>query len=184
MLKLFVNYLIKQSSLKKVILGIIIILIFNIILFPFFPKLFHVASFPTSWILDLRFSYTSDILYTIFDNLGIEGRKVYQLSEIFVDFPYAVFYGFVYSFMIVLLLKKTNLTTNSYLILIPFGISFFDILENIGLVSLLYSYPKKLTYLVNITSLTTSCKWIFAILTVIIAIYLISKQKKGKNKPK
>ena len=181
MLKQFINYITQQANFKKVIIGIIIIIVFNTFLFPLFPRLFNVSEFPINSTLDLKFSYTTDVVYSIFNDLGAKGRKVYLLSEIFVDFPYAIFYGFVYSFIIVLLLKNTNIATNSYLVIIPFGISFFDILENIGLISLLYNYPKIITYLVNTSSLATSIKWTFAMLTFVVIVYLFIKQRKKQT---
>lgn len=177
MIQRFIKFIQINTSTRKVVLGLLIILLVNTILFPFFPKLMGLASFSIHNILDLKLSYTPDIVYSLFSQLEEDGRNVYKSSTLFIDMPYAIFYGFVYSFSLVLLLKKTSFSDNSFLILVPFGISFFDILENIGILSLLYHYPTRLNHLVVSTSLATSLKWLFAVLSILLLIILLFKQK-------
>ena len=169
-MNLLYSILNKYTSKKNILIGILSIITFNVFLLPKFSELFLNTKIDIKSILDVKFSYTTTIAYTLFENLGVEGREAYKLSELFVDIPYAIIYGFTYAFLIIFLLKINKITTLNYLILAPLLIGFFDILENIGIVIMLTKYPIKLVGICNLTSIFTSLKWIFAIITFIIVL--------------
>ncbi len=163
----------KYANKKNIFIGVVIIILFNVVFLPMFPKLFTNQEIPLESILDLKFSYSSETSYQIFSNLGNEGRKIYRLSEIIVDTPYAVIYGFIYALIIFILLKNNKLNGFIYLSIVPFLISFFDVLENTGVIIMISNYPKKLETINNLASLFTSLKWIFAGITFLIIIGLL-----------
>jgi len=167
---LLYHFLNKYTSKKNILIGIFLIIIFNVLLLPKFSELFLSTKIAIKSILDIKFSYTTAIAYTLFENLGKEGRNAYKLSELFVDIPYAIIYGFTYAFIIIFLLKLNKIKRLNFLILTPLLISFFDILENTGIIVMLTKYPVKLDTLCNLTSIFTSLKWIFAIITFIIVL--------------
>jgi len=155
----------KYGSKKNIIFGIFIIIVFNVILFPKFAELFLGVKIDIKSILDVKFSYTTTMAYTLFNHLGKDGRNAYKLSELLIDIPYAIIYGFVYTFILNSFKKLKNYKA---LILVPLLISFFDLLENSGIIFMLTKYPIKLAIICNLTSIFTSLKWIFAIVTFVL----------------
>lgn len=169
----FFNFLTLHATKKNITIGILLILFFNLVLLPEFPKLFLENNTEINSILDLKFSYAVNQAYHILETLGENGRNAYKLNILFIDMPYALTYGFVYAFIILMLLKTTTLKKLNYLYLIPFFISWFDILENSGIVLMLQKYPIKLDNICNVTSIFTSLKWIFATITFLIIVTLL-----------
>lgn len=174
-MKSFIYFLTTYTTKRNITIGIILIVIFNVMLLPKFPKLVSTKKVAVKSILDLKFSYTADTVYTIFEDLGEIGRNAYQSSEIIIDFPYAIIYGFTYAFLILFLLKINKLYKLYYLSLVPFFISWFDILENTGILIMLSKYPTKLETICNLTSTFTSLKWVFAGFTFLIIFSNILK---------
>ncbi len=148
---------------RNIIIGIAIILMVNFVFFP--------LSVNTEYILDTHFGFPAYEVKRIFSALGVEGRKQYLLATIFIDIPYAIVYGFTLMFIIARFSKnKTSL------ILLPLFISFFDLLENTGIILLLTSYPHIDNDIVVFTSVANALKWIFAIITgVTLLLLLLSK---------
>jgi len=168
----FFNFLTVHATKRNIIIGVLLIIIFNVLLLPKFPKLFSESNTEINAILDLKFSYTINEAYLLIENLGENGRNTYKLITLFIDFPYALMYGFVYAFIIIMLLNTTTLKRLNYICLAPFFISWFDVLENSGIILILLKYPTKLTAICNLTSIFTSLKWIFATITFLIIVTL------------
>lgn len=164
------NSLQAKSTITNIVIGIGIILFFNLILFPFLPKLIADTSFSVKNILDVRFSYSPGLVYSVFTELGSDGRRIYLLSEVLFDLPYAVLYGFIYAILIIKLYENSKNYAVKYLFLFPFGISLFDILENTGIILMLKTFPDINDKLVFYTSAFTSIKWIFAIIVAAIVL--------------
>ncbi len=170
----------KYESKKNLLIGFGILLLVNLVLFPMFPKLFSIEISPNE-ILDLKFGYNHLEVQHIFDNLQENGRSAYKLSTIFIDIPYLIFYSFYYAVLLNYLFKKKQLNKFTFLILLPFCIGIFDLFENIGIISLLNSYPILDNNIILLSSLATILKWSFAILTVILLFFLVMKKKPEVN---
>jgi len=168
----FFNFLKLYATKRNIIIGILLIVLFNVLLLPEFSKLFFKCSIDINSILDLKFSYTITEAYFLIENLRENGRNTYKLTLLLIDFPYALMYGFVYAFIIIKLLNRTTLKRFYYLSVAPFLISWFDVLENSGIILMLSKYPTKLNVICNLTSIFTSLKWIFAAITFLIIISL------------
>ncbi len=169
----------KYATKKVIYYGFSIILFVNFIVFPFFPKLFSGTEIPIDKILDLQFGFTTDFAYQLFDILGKSGQKAYLYFGVFVDIPYMIVYGFTYAILILFLLKKKQLYQRfSYLIFIPIFAAFFDLLENVGIISLLVNYPTKYPLICTITSFVNQLKWISAIVILVIIIALLFRKKR------
>ncbi|NOR27374.1 MAG: hypothetical protein GQ540_02480 [Lutibacter sp.] len=168
----FFNFLTVHATKRNIRIGVLLILLFNILLLPEFSKLFSENNIKINAILDLKFSYTINEAYLLIENLGENGRNTYKYKTLFIDFPYALMYSFVYAFIIIMLLNTTTLKRINYVCLAPFFISWFDVLENSGIILMLLKYPTKLTAICNLTSIFTSLKWIFAAITFLIIVTL------------
>ncbi len=156
------------------ITGFIFILFINLIAFPLFPKLFSKNFVSTTNILDLQFGYNIDKVFEILNNLHRQGREIYFYSTLFVDTPYALFYGFFYAVIFYSLLKNTGkLKRLKFLIFFPFLISISDLLENLFTLVFIRKYPNISPNLIHFGSLFNQMKWIFSLISLLIFLYLI-----------
>ncbi len=172
----FYNYLHGKSNVTNIVAGIGFIFLVNFILFPYVPELITGTTFAIKNILDLRFSYSPQFVEQLFVELENTGRNTYLLSTLLLDFPYAIVYGFVYAIIIIKLFANAQNYAVKILFILPFGISFFDILENAGIVIMLLNFPEINSRLVLFSSVFTSFKWVMAIIVVcIIFIGVIRK---------
>jgi len=174
----------KNASKPNIIYGLLFIVFIITIGFPLFPKLFTDQTIPIKTILDLQFGFTPEFAHELLDNLQDDGRKAYRLTTLFVDIPYALIYGFIYSFILVVLLKKTkNWSKYKLIILVPLLISLFDLLENVGILLLIKTYPNTSTSISVFTSWSNQLKWIFAFITFLLVLFniIILTAKKFKK---
>lgn len=160
----------QKTTNKNMITGLLFIGLFNAFLLPILPSLLWQSQITIDNILDLKFSYSVDEVYILFDEIGFQGRKDYKLSTLLIDMPYALIYSFTYAFIVFKLLKINDSLKYKFYVFIPFGIGFFDVLENIAIITMLISYPIKLNLIAIIASYATSIKWIFALLTVVVIL--------------
>ena len=167
--------LIKKAANKKFIsIGLTIILFINLIVFPLFSKFSHTGSLHNK-ILDLRFGFSYDDVLKLMSELEENGRRMYEISILFIDTPYALFYPWVYAAIFWMILQKKNLLQLKKYVFLPFFIGFFDILENMGILYFIHSYPKEFLEPVDLFSLFNRLKWIFALINFIFLIYLLIK---------
>ena len=167
----FINFITNRSNSKNIILGIIFILLVNLVIFPFFSS----ENVNAGNILDLHFGFSVKDVLNILSEMKQEGRKMYLLTTLLIDTPYAIIYGFVYAIIIVALLKKKITKANQYLIFTPFFISLFDLLENSGIVYFILKYPNINSFASTSVSFFNQLKWIFATITLLIVLFLVIK---------
>jgi hypothetical protein len=182
MLDSLIRFFIIYSRPKIIISGFLLIIMVNLVLFPYFASLMG-NHFTIESILDLQFGFENSYVQRLLNYLGKKGRNAYLYSTLFVDIPYLIIYGFTYAFLIAYFAKKKRKDSSywNYLILLPLLISFFDLLENIGIVYLLkhpFSYQEKW---IPFISLANQMKWIFAGLTLsgFLLLLLYKKPKKS-----
>jgi len=176
------QFLLRHSTKKSIYLGLIFILFINLIAFPLFPKLFFGSPIPVGEILDTQFGFSEEYVHNLLNTLESKGRKSYLLSTIFIDISYSLVYGFIYSFILIALLRKTNSHKYDVIIYIPFLISLFDCFENTGIILLILSFPDNCNLLVQLTSISNQLKWAFALITVLLFIILLLQKKVTKKK--
>ena len=169
------NFLEQYAQGKYILIGLLLITIINVIIFPFFSEFVSSVSVPIQIILDINPFYTPEIANDLMDDLGELGRKSYFSSTFFVDTPYALIYTFTYMITVLYLLQKNEWTNKYWLVLVPFGIGLLDIFENSGILFLISNYPNHYDDLVTIMSMFTLFKWVFAVLTFITLLVLTSR---------
>ena len=118
--------------------------------------------------LDLMFFYTPNQAFEMMDKYGDAGRSIYLKIELTADIIYPIIYTLFYGLLLSWLLqrafrsdhkvRKWNVT--------PVGAWFFDLLENVGIVSMLAMYPSKPAIVAWITMLFGSLKWGFFVVTI------------------
>ncbi|MFZ5821211.1 MAG: hypothetical protein ACOYYJ_15050 [Chloroflexota bacterium] len=114
--------------------------------------------------LDLHFFYTPGKAYATLAAYGEYGRAFYRNFELTIDILYPIVYMLFLSLFISWLfqrgfeagskMQRWNVT--------PFGAWAFDLLENLGIVTMLLVYPATPALLAWVTATFTMVKWMFA----------------------
>lgn len=125
--------------------------------------------------LDLNLFYTPEQAFAAINAYGETGRSVYRIIELTADIIYPVIYTLAFGLLISWLAARGFAADSRLqrLNLLPVGAWLFDLLENIGIVTLLSIYPSMPTALAAITAVFTSAKWLFAfgsILTILVSL--------------
>lgn len=168
-----VSYFSKFSNKKNIIIGLLLVVIFNLLAFPMFSKIFFQETFNVFHILDFKFGFDKSFVFHLFEKLQENGRKAYKFSTIFIDFPYPIIYGITYSLLFLKLFEYNNIIRFKELALLPLAILFFDVLENTGIIYLLSNYPKLSENIIFFTSIANQSKWVAAIICILLFIVLI-----------
>ena len=135
-------------------------------------------------ILDFEFGYNKDEAYQILSALGFEGREFYLKNIIPMDFPFPLAYMLFYAGWIALLIKNiyqickkcpfgNHNKRYKYLLFIPILATLCDFIENIGIITMLNSYPNLQEWSVYMASYAGILKTIFTIGSVGIIVILI-----------
>ena len=137
-----------------------------------FPALDKLITSAGAGPLDLLFFYTPQQAYERIAAYGEAGRAAYRVTELTAD----VLYPTVYSLFLGLLLswlfqrgfdaqagiQRWNVT--------PLGAWLFDLLENLGIVTMLTIYPATPAWLAWLTAVFTMTKWCFAGASLLLAL--------------
>lgn len=170
----FFNFLNKICSICNIIIGLLIIVVVNTIIFPYYAKSRFPVKIPLSKIPDLQFGVSKDFLTKTFILMQKQGREAYVNSTLYIDNIYALIYAFTYAILLLYLLKKNKkFLKYKFVVFFPFLISLFDLLENIGFISLARNYPNLSNNLIAFASISNKLKWIFAGITFIVLFLII-----------
>ncbi len=140
--------------------------------------------------IDLQFFYTPTKVYGMIEAYGEYTRVFYRNFELTMDILYPIVYTLFFSLLITWLFTR-GFPENSRmqkLNLIPFGTWVFDLLENIGIVSMISIYPSTPAALAWVTTIFTMAKWTFAglslmlVLVGLIRLAMIAFQKREPSK--
>jgi hypothetical protein len=116
--------------------------------------------------------YTAEYVNSLLITLGEQGRHAYLFKQIPVDMIYPLLFGISNCLILAYFLNKIGKLESSffYLCLLPLFAGLFDYLENIGIISILTSFPHNSVTLSQTTSIFTVFK---SLLTTIYFIILI-----------
>jgi hypothetical protein len=123
--------------------------------------------------LDLMFFYTPAKAFAMIEKYAEAGRAVYMKIELTADIIYPIVYTLFYGLLLSWLFQrgfKPDSKIQKYNVVIV-GAWFFDLLENIGIVSLLTAYPSQPAALAWLTMLFGSLKWAFFLITLGLTLY-------------
>lgn len=179
-----VNFLSKYSTIKNIITGIFLILFITLIAFPYFPRVFFGEIIPIKDLLDTQFGFSIEFVTTFLTSLNKNGRLAYKFTAICVDFPYLIIYSITYSLVFIKTFEINKINRFKTLALLPFGILFFDVLENLGIIHLINSFPNLSENSIYMTSIFNQAKWSFALANLILFLILVGIYLKQKSKHK
>lgn len=162
----------KNLSGKKVLLMLIVTnVIYVIMLTITIPRVMSFAG--GMKILDMMpTGYSHDYVNTLLTTLGNEGRHAYLYNQLPLDAIYPFMCGTSYCLLLAYVLSKLNKLKGPifYLCLIPVFSGLFDYCENIGIVTMLTTYPNNSAGLTNVTSVFSVLKSSFTTSYFIILI--------------
>lgn len=157
---------IRKISRPAVLLSLIVLYLFIILLlFPAFATEAYASP------LDLMFHYSPDQAYALIESYGPKVRHSYAISALTLDVIYPLTYSLLFSVWLSMLLKGQG-SFKCAVVMLPFVILLFDLLENSGIVIMLLNYPQRLDIIAQLTSMATSIKWIFAVAVILLTLCL------------
>ncbi|UZD22827.1 hypothetical protein PBT90_05265 [Algoriphagus halophytocola] len=127
---------------------------------------------PKSLALDVKFAYSAKVAYESLTEMGLEGRSRYLLGIWALDFPYM----FIYLALLSGIIKKV--WRSERVLILPFLLFAFDVLENFIVTLMLVNFPDRYTFLGCMASIATTSKWLFALLYVLVVFWGLAKNKK------
>ena len=135
--------------------------------------------------LDLMFFYTPEKAFEMIEKYGQEGRAIYMRVELTADLIYPIIYTLFFGLLISWLFQrgfKPESPMQKWNVM-PVGAWVFDLLENIGIVSMLSMYPAQPATLAWLTMILGSMKWAFAFISIgLILIGLVRALMNGFRK--
>jgi hypothetical protein len=121
-------------------------------------------------VLDLQHYFTAERAYALLDSYGEEGRRIYAYAEL-VDLVYPLAYATMFALVIAFTWKRI-LPPGSRLLrlcVLPVAAACVDYLENIGIFTLLATYPARLYGVATATGVFNACKWALAVCSIALA---------------
>lgn len=187
---MILNKIIEKNISGKKVLGLFILtnLVYAFMLMVTIPKTMEFAN--GMKLLDMMpTGYDFNYVNKLFSSLGDIGRETYLTSQIPVDMIYPLLFGISYCLVMAYFLKKINKlkTPFIYLCLLPIIAGIADYSENIGIITMLNSYPDFKETTVNITSMFSVIKSIstsiFFVALLVVLILLGIKLLTKKSSP-
>ncbi len=134
--------------------------------------------------LDLMFFYTPKKAFEMLDKYGEAGRAVYLKIELTADILYPIVYALFYGLLISWLFQRAFKPDSKMQMgnVMPVGAWFFDLLENVGIVTMLENYPSKSELLAWFTIIVGSLKWAFAFASIVLALMGLVKAAMNRFK--
>ena len=104
--------------------------------------------------------YNIDYVNSLLNALGDNGRNAYLFNQLPVDMIYPFFFAVTYCLILAYFLNKLGKLESYlfYLCLLPLFSGLFDYCENIGIISLLNTYPDNSNILGQITNIFSLLK--------------------------
>ena len=135
--------------------------------------------------LDLMFFATPDKMFAMIELYGDSTRVFYRNVELTADILYPIIYTFAFGFMISWLFQRGFARDSKMQILnvTPVFAWFFDLLENLGIVTMLTMWPSQPAALAWLTMALTTIKWFFAFASMLLTfVGLAMAAKNGFRK--
>jgi len=132
--------------------------------------------------LDLMFFATPDKMFAMIERYGESTRAFYRNVELTLDILYPIIYLFAFGFVISWLFQRGFARDSKMQMLnvMPVGAWFFDLLENIGIVTMLTMWPSQPVAVAWTTMVFTTVKWAFAITSMLLMVVgLVMAAKNG-----
>ena len=182
------NLIRKHLSGKRILmLFLLTSVIYAMMLIVTIPRVMHLSG--GMKLLDMMpFGYSVEYVNALLSALGENGRKAYLYHQLPLDMIYPFMFGLTYCLILALFLENMDKFKGFfvYLCLLPLAAGFFDYLENIGIITMLNSYPDNSDLLSEATNVFSILKSslttiYFLILTVVLVLFGITRLSKSSK---
>ncbi len=162
----------QTASVKLSLFLLFLIIVFNAVIMP------NLAGDTKAVPIDLQFAYTPERAYELINSYSTETRHRYIIGEMTMDVIYPIIYTLFLSLTLLLVYPKKE-----KIALIPYIIFIADMIENIGIIIMLYNYPSELHGVALATSVFSTIKWsVVLVAFVLLVVGLILAAIKKLNK--
>lgn len=122
--------------------------------------------------LDLKFFYTPEQAFTTLEAFGQSGRDAYKIVEMTADIIYPIVYTIAFGLLLTWLFKHAFDEDHAIqrFNILPIGAWLFDLLENLGIVSMLNIFPNIPVGLAWVIAIFTAIKWLFAVTSMTLIV--------------
>ncbi len=126
--------------------------------------------------------YNAEYVNALLSALGESGRNAYLFNQLPVDMIYPFLFGVSYCLILAYILNKLGKFESRlfYFCFLPLFSGLFDYLENIGIITMLKSYPNNpviLTQITNVFSVLKSSFTTFYFIVLIIFLIVFGMNK-------
>jgi len=174
------KYFLKHIQGKKILIIFLLTnLVYGTMLFFTIP---HVMKYTNGMaLLDMMpAGYRVDYVQTLLNTLGPDGRNAYRYIQLPVDMIYPFLFGLSYSLILAYFLYQLKWIEKPvfYIVLLPIVAGLFDYAENIGIFTMLQTYPDfsktiaSVTNIFTIVKSATSTVSFFVLLILVIALLI------------
>lgn len=134
-------------------------------------------------ILDMMpMGYTPEYVKSLFNTLGGEGRFVYLYNQLPVDMVYPLLFGVSSCLVLAYFLNKLGKLDSPlyYLCFIPLFSGLFDYGENIGIITMLNTFPNDSIFVAQVTNVFSILKSSFTTTYFIVILFILLVLAKEK----
>ena len=166
---------------KVLFLFILTNIVYAIMLTITIPKVMHYSG--GMKILDMMpMGYSPEYVKSLFNTLDEEGRFVYLCRQLPVDMVYPLLFGISSCLILAYFLNKLGKLDSPlyYLCLIPLFSGLFDYGENIGIITMLNTFPNNSIFVAQITNVFSILKSSFTttyFIVIIVILLVLAKEK-------
>lgn len=166
----FIDWLSRTATPMRLLVAAVAM---TVIRYAVMPRLgAQVMNTPGAGPLDLMFAYSPAQAFATLGAFSGEGRDAYRLFLLTADVAYPITYTLFFAWSIALLSRTKRWAGGRWLLMPPLLLFAFDMAENTAIVTLLSVHPAQPAWLALIASLCTTLKWIFAAITIVMALTL------------
>jgi len=172
------NFLLNNIKLKKlynlngILISTVVFIIFMVFVLPWVSNMME--GFGNVQSPDTLFTYSSEKLFSITHDYGVEGRRMYLIQRFTFDLFWPIVYGmFCLSLIGFAVMRFERLMKYKYLVYVPVIAVIMDYVENILVSVVFLMYPAESRMIAILASVSTSIKWIYVSLSMILAVVSI-----------
>ena len=157
------NWLVKNAKGWLILAFMGLFFLFNLVVMPSWKKWLGGGTTNVGSI-DLTIAVSPATLFNMLAAYGEQGRIVYRIFVLTADIAYPIIYSIFLGLAITFLFRRIFPLESAWqkLNLLPFAALLFDVLENLGIVALLTTYPVQITWLAVVTIIINFIKWVCA----------------------
>lgn len=110
--------------------------------------------------LDMMIGYSPEKAYEVLDGYGADGRAYYVRKLLINDTVFPIAYSLLFAGTLAVLLKRLTGKDSRlrYLAFLPLAGGVLDLAENVGIITMLLTYPGSMEWIARATSLITAVK--------------------------